>query len=115
MPWARQMADEQVTAVNLIELILLHAENADIEAAHAAGQLGAHVQVDRLSGSAEAYPAGKERHPVTPQLAEREDIHVLQEEIPLLLEEETEASQVDTLVVHFGRREVRVERQYTRQ
>src|SRR5690606_1137162 len=132
-------ADEDVVGFDVVELVLTNRECADVPAPRAAAELCAVLDVDDAAVGSEAELAREERarvlrrgvrnrgitataaasSPASPRQhecapadsAELEDVGVLQEEVPLLGEEQTEACQIDLPIVDLGSREVGIDRQ----
>ena len=103
--------DAEVVAVNLAEIVGLHVQEADVQAARLAGESDPTQDGDRLAAGEADPPAEEEFHPAaegTPA-ADPELARVLQEEGPLFGEEEAETVEVDLLIVGLDLREVRVQ------
>ena len=99
---------------DLVHVGGLHVEQADVVASGLARQSAAADDRHRLAGGVQADAAAEEQIHLT-RVADREEAGVLEEERPLLGEEQIEAIEIDLLVVDLDLGEVGVDRAVERQ
>jgi len=106
----------EVLAGLLRRVVGLHVEDSDVEARHLAGDLAAHGNRDgrprfREADVARVRELERRRAEVQQAHAHAQRVGVLDEELPLLREEQAEAREVHLLRVHLGLREVGAHRE----
>ena len=118
----RHPADEEIPGLDTCELILLDRQRPHVPAAQPSAEFAAGLQIHGLAPGAQSDGARKERPGILGQrtlegraalpladAAELKDVRVLQEEIALFGEKQTETSQIDLPIVHFGGREIGIQ------